>query len=328
VMPAFRPLGLACLAVCWACALNTFAQNIPLVSGLQPSPLVPSANIPPSAATIVPAGPTAPDILVSDPAIYTELPRKKWEFLPNSLLWEPKLADRREARLSAMEKNLNSYFSNQTTDPSIGLTTGLVRFRPEKYPWIEWQLDLFAVAHLRFSRFDYSIAQDYRAGIPVTWRAGNWQGKIGYEHTSTQLGDEFNAYLGRKRITFERDEAVTALGYIWDNQLRTYGQVGYAIYQSIPGITDRWRYDVGVEWFKRESTTLRGQPFAAVNAAFNPEVKYDVSMNYQIGWMWRKNDQRLGQLRVYAEFFDGHSMFGQLFANRERYVGFGVSLDY
>ena len=44
--------------------------------------------------------------------------------------------------------------------------------------------------------------------------------------------------------------------------------------------------------------------------------------------MWRKDDQRLGQFRVYAEFFDGHSMFGQLFRDREGYAGLGLSLVY
>lgn len=35
-----------------------------------------------------------------------------------------------------------------------------------------------------------------------------------------------------------------------------------------------------------------------------------------------------GQVRVYAEFFDGRRVFGQLFNARERYAGLGVALDY
>jgi Protein of unknown function (DUF1207) len=268
------------------------------------------------------------ELLSADPAVCCDPPRKRFEFLPNSLLWEPKLADKAEARLSIVKNDVDSVFSRDTLDPSIGLTTGVLRFRPEQYPWIEWQVDLFAVSHLRFSRGDESIAQNYRAGIPVTFRTGNWQGKIGYEHTSTQLGDELMAKTGKQRFTFERDEAVIGLAYLWGNQLRTYGEVAYAVWQSIPNVDDRWRYNLGVEWFKREATTLRGQPFAAIHAAFNPEVDYNVNMNYQVGWMWRKPDQRLGQVRVYAEFYDGRSMFGQLFQNREQYAGFGLSLDY
>jgi hypothetical protein len=335
VTPIVRIHRIACLIVCITAASGAFAQERPVKPSMQPNVPTPNPILQPNPTLQQPTANNMPAVSVStpssltnDPTVCCEVPRKKFEFLPNSLLWEPKLADKREARLSFVQSDVDSYFSNQTLDPSIGLTTGLFRFRPDNYPWIEWQMDLFAVAHLRFSRGDESIAQDYRAGIPLTWRAGNWQGKIAYEHTSTQLGDEFSALLGRKRIKFERDEAVAALGYIWDNQLRTYGQVGYAVYYSIPGDPERWRYDVGFEWFKRESTSLFGQPFVAVNAAFNPEVNYDVSMNYQVGWMWRKNDQRLGQVRVYAEFFDGRSMFGQLFNNREQYAGFGMSLDY
>jgi hypothetical protein len=193
---------------------------------------------------------------------------------------------------------------------------------------VTWQVDLFAVAHLRFSRFDESIAQDYRAGIPVTFRAGNVVGKIGYEHTSTQLGDELSEAGLRTRRTFERDEIVGALGYLWENRLRVYGQTAVALYRTVPGGQDRWRYDAGFDWYRRESTPRTGQPFAAVNAAFDPAVNYQVTMSYQVGWMWRVADQRLSQFRVYAEFYDGRAMFGQLFDRRERYAGFGVALDY
>lgn len=323
--PASHPRGLACL-VALATALGGFAQDVPAVPALSPNPLAPVASVPPTVSA--PDVTTPSNVLVSEPTVCCDPPRTKWEFLPTSLLWEPKLADKREARLSVLTSDVDSFFSNRTTDPSIGLTAGLIRLRPDNFPWIQWQMDVFAVSHLRFSRGDESIAQDYRYGLPFTFRAGNWQGKIGYEHTSTQLGDELNAFLGRQRIKFERDEAVAALGYVWDNQLRTYAQVGYAVYRSIPGLPERWRYDAGFDWFKRESTGGKGQPFAAINAAFNPEVNYDVSMNYQVGWMWRKNDQRLGQFRVYAEFYDGNSPFGQLFRTRERYAGLGFSLDY
>ena len=323
--PAFRPHALACALFVATVAV---AQEVPPVPALPPNPLAPVVVTAPPPSPGVTLGPVlSPDgLLVSETSL--EPPRPKWEMLPNSLLWEPKLADRREPRLTILRSDVDSYFSNKTQDPSIGLTTGLFRLRPDNFPWIEWQVDIFAVAHLRFSRGDESIAQDYRYGLPITWRAGNWQGKIGYEHTSTQLGDEFNFFLGRQRVKFERDEAVGAIGYLWDNQFRTYVQVGYAVYQSIPGISDPFRYDVGFDWFKRESTGPRGQPFAAVNAAFNPEVDYAVSMSYQVGWMWRKNDTRLGQIRLYAQYYDGYSTFGQLFRDRERFVGLGFSLDY
>ena len=334
--PTPRTRGLACLLAFTATTLVSFGQDLLPEPTLPPNPLaLTPPPTPPPGAALTGSSPvtgtgvtTAGEILVSDPGGCCEPPREKWELLPTSLLWEPKLADKRDPRLSLVRSDVNSYFSNSTMDPSIGLTAGIVRLRPESFPWIQWQMDVFAVAHLRFSRGDESIAQDYRYGVPFTFRAGNWQGKIGYEHTSTQLGDEFNAFLGRQRIKFERDEAVVALGYLWDNQLRTYGQIGYGVYRSIPGEPERWRYDVGFDWFKRETTGRKGQPFAAINAAFNGEVNYAATMNYQVGWMWRKEGQRLGQFRVYAEFFDGHSVFGQLFRDRERYAGLGIALDY
>lgn len=328
-----RPRGVACLVAFTVTVLGLAAQEPPPAPVLPPNPL--AAGVPPMPPTVMPPGmmsdaatpATAGEILVSDPTLCCE-PRKKFELLPNSLLWEPQLADKSQPRLSAVFNDTDSFFSRRTADPSIGLTAGVLRIRPDRLPYTEFQVDVFAVAHLRYSRGDEAIAQNFRAGVPVTFRHRNWVGKLGYEHTSTQLGDELFESGRRGRITFERDEVVAGLGYLVENQLRPYAQVGYAFYRNIPGEPERWRYDVGFDWFKRQNTGRRGQPFAAVNAAFNPEVDYDVTMNYQVGWMWRKNDQRLGQFRVYAEFYDGHSMFGQLYNTREQYAGFGIALDY
>lgn len=330
--PTPRTRGLACLVAFTATALASFGQDTLPTPALPQNPLT---LTPPPVETLTASSPvtatgvtSAGDTLVSAPEVYCD-PPKKFEFFPTSLLWEPKLADKRDPRVSMVWSDQFSYFSNKTQDPSMGLTAGIFRLQPERFPGIQWQVDVFAVAHLRFSRGDESIAQDYRYGLPITFRAGNWVGKFGYEHTSTQLGDEFNALLGRQRVKFERDEAVLGLGYLWENQLRTYGQIGYAAYFSIPDVGNTpWRYDVGFDWYKRESTGQKGQPFAAVNAGFRPEAGYDVTMCYQVGWMWRKQDQRLGQVRVYAELYDGRSSFGQLFRDRERYFGFGVAMDY
>lgn len=317
-----RPLRIALLAM-----LATCAGNPPADAQSAPVPL-PAVNSPMVQVGQPPDGNGAPGIVYSDPLLDSLPERKRVEFFPTSLLWEPKLADKREPRVSVVLNDVDSFFSNRTTDPSIGMTLGVFRLRPERFPNIEWQVDLFAVSHLRFSRGDESIAQDYRYGLPITFRTGNLIGKVGYEHTSTQLGDELFESGRRGRATFERDEAVAALGYLWENQLRVYGQAAYAVYRSIPGEPDRWRYDVGFDWYQRVSTGLRGQPFAAVNAAFDPAVDYHVTMTYQVGWMWKKVDQRLGQFRVYAEFFDGRSVYGQLFRNREQYAGLGISMDY
>ena len=295
-----------------------------------PLPPVAAPSPPPGALELntLTAPPSPPPPAYTDPLLETAPEWRPFEFFPTSLLWEPKLADKRDPRLSVVFNNSDSYFSRETADPSIGLTAGVVRFHPARFPGVTWQVDLFAVSHLRFSRFDESIAQDYRAGIPITFRAGNVVGKIGYEHTSTQIGDELVESGQRTRRTFERDEIVGGLGYLWREQLRVYGQTGVALSQNIPDTQDRWRHDVGFDWYKRQTTGVRGQPFAAVNASFDPAVDYQVSMNYQVGWMWRVSDQRLSQFRVYAEFYDGYSPFGQLFDRRERYAGFGIALDY
>jgi len=346
-MPRMRSSIRAVIAVaCFACSAmaegpsllgtglgtpvtSTHSSDLPAV------PAVP-ASMSSMPVTVVPDAPlfsSSPSstLLSSDPNAACESCRpKRFEFFPQSLLWEPKLADRRDPRLGFTFSNVDSFFSRQTADPAIGTTMPIVRWQSQWLQGLEQQVDLFAHVNARFSRADFLIADDYRAGVLYTARLGEWSTKFGWEHTSTHMGDEYIAQGNPKPtpITFERDEMVGALGYLWRNQLRLYGQVAWAFYRDIPGDPDRFRYDIGLDWYRRVTTGSNGQPFAAMNICFDPAVNNEATFNYQVGWMWRTDNKRLSQFRVYAEFFDGRSIFGQLFRNREQYAGFGMALDY
>jgi hypothetical protein len=133
---------------------------------------------------------------------------------------------------------------------------------------------------------------------------------------------------GLRPIDYEKDEIVSGLSYDFDTWLRVYGILGWAFYLDIPGDSNRWRYGVGVEVFDRGASPRWGQPFGAVDVEFNNDVHYNPNITVQAGWMWRKPEQRLGQARVFVEYYTGHSPYGQLFRNKESAWAFGVSLDY
>jgi hypothetical protein len=272
---------------------------------------------------LVAAPPGATDVLVE-----VEPPRRLITGLPNTLLWEPPVAVKRDPRFAVIGTDYENALTDQTADTWIGGTFGLLRISPRNRD-IEYQVDAFGVVISRWSQINYEVAVDYRAGVPVTFRTGPWHGKFGYEHTSTHLGDETIVRTGRRPIRFEKDELVYALGRVlFEDRVRVYGLVAWAFSDGTDVDRSPFRYDVGVEVFNRGRSPRYGQPFAAVNVEFNGTQEFEPSVTVQAGWMLRNPDRRLGQIRFLVEYFSGRSQYGQLFADRETFWAFGGSIDY
>ena len=246
---------------------------------------------------------------------------------PSTLLWEPPLASKREARLQVMPTNFQNYVNKWTLETSIGTTAGILRVEPAGRD-LAYQLDVFGVVHTRLSPDDL-MASDYRFGVPLTARWGNWQGKLAYEHTSAHLGDEFQRNTGRLPINFAKDEAVLGVSRTFPEfALRVYGQVSYAFMQDLAGDPDRKRYDAGFQWVCQVPTGLSGAPFVAAHIEARGDQDFDPNFVAQVGWLWRNPYQRLANFRVYAEYYKGRSPYGQFFKEREDFYGLGFACDY
>jgi hypothetical protein len=226
-----------------------------------------------------------------------------------------------------------NYRGNSTIDTSIGMTIGLYRLDFEGADF-STQVDIFGLVITRLTPDDLIFA-DYRFGLPVTWRWGWWQGKVGYEHTSAHIGDEL-IRAGRVNSvpSFAKDELVVGLGRYVTENLRVYGQFGYAFGFQVPGFTqatsrEKSRYDLGAEWFLRCPTGWQGTPFAAVNVEWRGDQGFTPNYTFQAGWLWRNPYARLAQFRVFAEHYRGNSPFGHAMAGpREQFTAFGFGFDY
>ncbi len=249
---------------------------------------------------------------------------------PNSLLWEPPLAVKKDPRMQLLSSNLANYKGNSSLDTSIGMTMGLMRADYEGADFSA-QVDIFGLVLTRLSPDDLLLA-DYRFGLPVTFRWNWWQAKVAYEHTSAHLGDELIRQTGRVTQSFAKDELVLGVGrFLFDN-LRVYGHVGYAFTFQVPGLEgttrEKTRYDVGAEWFLRQPTGWQGTPFAAANVEYRGDQNFHPNYTIQAGWLWRNPTQRLGNVRVFVERYDGRSPFGQNIALREQFTSVGFGFDY
>lgn len=250
------------------------------------------------------------------------------EFLPLCpLLWQPPLASLRQPRMFVLSDSLDNDSTRSTIDTAIGGTVGLFRVRPYRTPGLEFEVDFFGVHFSRWSERHLAVAGDYRFGFPVTFRYGPWQGKLGYEHTSTHLGDDFIKTSGQYKVQYVRDEVVMGLAYRWWNQLRLYGEFGYAAYLGSPYERGPERFSWGVEWSRQEPTGWRGQPFVAFDMDLRPELNYDPNMSLQIGWQWIPDNQRISA-RLALELYDGQSPYGQFLLSKEHFYGIGLFIDF
>lgn len=254
-----------------------------------------------------------------------------YSFLPNTLLWEPGLAVKRDPRLQFLASTLKNYRGDIILDTAIGGTIGLFRYDfPER--GASAQLDIFGLVITRLSTNDL-VADDYRFGVPLTWRSGDWSGKLGYEHTSAHIGDkQLQNRGGLVTRSFAKDEFALGLSRILYGQLRLFGHLGYAFGFQVPDVettvAHRGRADVGFEWYDRTPTGFRGTPFVAGDAEWRGDQGGNANIALQVGWLWKNPHQRLGTARVFVELYCGRSPYGEFIRERENYVAVGFGFDY
>ena len=244
---------------------------------------------------------------------------------PQTLLWESPLGDKRAPRFQALGTNLSNFVETKTFDGSIGGTLGLLRVDTPGRD-LAFQLDAFAVVMSRLSPNDL-IATDYRYGIPLTFQRGDWRGKLSYEHTSSHLGDSYLVATGRLPIRYAKDEVVVGLSRDFDS-LRIYGQAAYAFRQSLFGDPKRGRFEGGFQYVCPYPTGFSGTPYIAAHVTSRGELQYNPDGLVQVGVLWRNPYQRLANLRVFVEYYQGRSPFGQFVYDREKWTGVGIASDF
>ncbi len=321
----------ACLGLLlvWACAVPLSADE-PLTT---PQPF---ATPQLSATPQLPAAPQLPaDALPPAHAADTiELGASGLvlEMLPFGLLWEPPMANQREPRTYVKLTNLDG---GPTYDTAVGAEFAMGRIGPEHQPQEGVQLVLLAAAFMRFDHDEDMVCADYRVGCPLTFAWNDWQGKLGYEHTSTHTSDLWISrwwtegfYTGERppldKLT--RDEVVLGLARRLYGQFRVYGQFGYSFATGAAAARDR--YDWGLEWSPTPASGRRGAPVAAFDMDLRDEQGFCPNTTVQLGWQWRVDERRSSAARLVAEYYNGHSPFGLSRNHNEHWWALALSYDW
>jgi hypothetical protein len=249
-----------------------------------------------------------------------------WQFLPDGLLYQAYLAGGRESRLASEWVNVKD--EGWMWDATLGGHVGVLRYGTLNSPWAEgWQLDAEGAAFVRMNmEEDRDLdAVDFRVGFPLTMRRGPWQGKFGYYHLSSHLGDE---YMVRNqtfdRINYVRDCLVLGVGFFLNPDLRLYSEAGYGV--NTDGGSEPWEFQFGVDYSPAEPTCRCPAPFFAVNGRIRQEVDYGGNFTLQTGVQWRGQSGHLARFGL--QYFNGMSDFYEFFREHEEQIGMGLWYDY
>ena len=250
-----------------------------------------------------------------------------WQLLPDGLMYKSYLAGDKEPRLS--NSFLHESGGQTLWDTALGWRVGLIRFGTSRAIQPEgFQLDVEGGTFLRVLPGNGNDVQsmDFRAGLPLTWREGPFQAKVGAYHIESHVGDDFLAKNpGFIANGYSRTAFVAGVGYFVFDSLRIYSELGWSFARS--GGDRPWEWQSGFEWCSPDATGLRGAPYFAANVHLREATHGSGSVNVMAGWQWRRT-QSDHLFRVGLQYFNGKNNQYSFLQDNQQLIGFGVRYDY
>jgi len=210
----------------------------------------------------------------------------------------------------------------------LGGSFGIRRWHPEDDPSVGWQLS-----------FEGGFAGQF--DITWSWDNNGWDGfyglylstmispelgfRVGTQHNSSHIGDEYSERVGRDRIHYTREEAV--IGVAWTFRPRTtfYSELGWG--NGIRG-SMTFRLESGVQ-FVSEQRYWKGRAshFAAVDIRTYEETDWSSRLTIQAGF-WIPAGGPSSVHRLAFEYGTGRSVMGQFLREYETYFALGWYYDF
>ena len=169
------------------------------------------------------------------------------------------------------------------------------------------------------------IAADYRVDIPFTFRYEAWEGRIGYQHYSAHLADDFVRRFEPPLFQHSRDgfEAVVARR-VPAADVRVYLGGRYAFHAN-PGVPES-AAKAGVEWDPGDSHDASGGVWPFLAADFEIRDDTDGVASTAVGGL--RIRVRGQDFRLEARGHAGPTPMGQLEGTDETFAGLGLRIDF
>ena len=259
--------------------------------------------------------------------------RAEYVFLPRGNLFTPLLADPKEPRFSA-NYLYTRYAPRETKGASVsaGGEIGILRDadKPENPQW------QFGVSGGGFCEFDLDspstdlINTDYSIGFPMTFRQGKASVRLRPYHQSSHMGDEFLLRSGIPRMNYSFN-SVETLFSIEEDTVRLYAGGEYLAWRN-PDTLKRNLARGGIE--ARSPRPYSAGPLGTVWLITAADVKSWEEMKWSPAWSVKGGFELIAHgfpgdskrsMSFLVIYYDGFTPFGQFYAERLKYWGFGVS---
>ncbi len=258
------------------------------------------------------------------------------EWFPSDDLFRPLLADPKQPQFFALWQSQQSRLERTNANiGSIGIGENFGLFT-RREGCNGWQFSLLTGI---FAQFDLDTSNseliniDFNVGVPITWRQGNWSGRLRFYHQSSHIGDEFLAsHPGFQSIGLQFNEVDLILSYDVQKWLRFYGGAAVMVSRQ-PSTIDRWTGQWGFE-ARTARPLARSYLFGLLSnpILFSPVLTADFkSVEHQ---QWHINTNLLmgfdafrygsfKRIRILFNYYHGYNPYGQFFYSQKT-ESFGV----
>ena len=252
------------------------------------------------------------------------------EVFPSDDLFRPLLADPKQPQFFALWQSVQSRL--ERTNANVG-TVGIGEnfgFYTRRNGCNGWQISLLTGI---FAQFDLDTSNsalidvDFNVGIPLTWRHGNWSGRLRFYHQSSHIGDEFlGAHPGFKSIGLQFEEIDMIVSYDVQKWMRLYGGGAVKINRQPSTIergTAHWGFEARTPtpWSRFDGFGLLSNPIL-----FTPVLTADFKSVEAQDWYINTNllmgfdMSRVGsfkRMRILFNYYHGYNPYGQFFYSQK-----------
>ncbi len=211
--------------------------------------------------------------------------------IPAEDLYPIYIADPRRSSVSIMGMYFSNSEINSSGDNRIGLRLGgqfgMFRFHRREDQNHGFQLDVEVGFMGQFdieSNLD-NIGWDGIYGFQLSWAPNDKLAfKIGLQHDSSHVGDEYAESHGRKRIEYTREEFLIGVSRFIARKWRLYAEGAYAYLLLNQELMKPWRVQCGLEYVSPDSF-LHGSLgwYTAADISSFEENDWDANITAQIG---------------------------------------------
>jgi len=191
-----------------------------------------------------------------------------------------------------------------------------------------WQIGLRPGIVTRFQTRDTQLllkAADFRLGIPVAFRHGNWSARAELYHVSSHRGADFEAANPAARFSYSREVLQTLLAYGRPGRWRIYAGPSVTLHTRPAGL-GRLNFQAGSEWYPKSLAFSRARFYLADDFETRQEVGWQMNYSVQPGALFTTTKGE-PVARLAGWFYRGQTPFGQFLRERETVGGVQLVLE-